>query len=181
MWELDVGGWSGKANPGLWKQMLWKDREQKNEWISLAAGQNPSRTSGAYAEAYVGVPKRRLGVTGFDWLINNGARLRSVIMQFIHSSSVSVSEMVWEREAVFTLPKQEPLSWYGEGWHLCHRYNKIKWWLMSWCIFDRRTSSSSFIVRFPSYAQVGRFPPTKLLQLILSNAHSFFSPKTLSL
>ena len=34
------------------------------------------------------------------------------------------------------------------------------------------TLSSSFIVRFPCYAQVGRFPPFKLLQLALSNAQS---------
>ena len=39
------------------------------------------------------------------------------------------------------------------------------------------SSSSSFIVRFPCYAQVRRFPPIKLLQLGLSNAHSFFSPR----
>ena len=39
------------------------------------------------------------------------------------------------------------------------------------------SSSSSFIVRFPCYAQVGRFPPIKLLQFVLSNAHSFFSPR----
>ena len=38
-------------------------------------------------------------------------------------------------------------------------------------------SSSSFIVRFPCYAQVGRFPSIKLLQLVLSNVHSFFSPR----
>ena len=39
------------------------------------------------------------------------------------------------------------------------------------------SSSSSFIVSFPCYAQVGRFPTIKLLQLVLSNAHSFFSPR----
>ena len=41
------------------------------------------------------------------------------------------------------------------------------------------SSSSSFIVRFPCYAQVGRLPPIKLLQLVLSSAHSFFSPRDL--
>ena len=39
------------------------------------------------------------------------------------------------------------------------------------------SSSSSFFFRFPCYAQVGRFPPIKLLPLFLSNAHSFFSPR----
>ena len=37
------------------------------------------------------------------------------------------------------------------------------------------------LFRFPCYAQVGRFPPIKLLHLVLSNAHSFFSPTDLSL
>ena len=39
------------------------------------------------------------------------------------------------------------------------------------------SSSSSFFVHFPCYPQVGRFPPIRLLQLALSNAHSFFSPR----
>ena len=40
-----------------------------------------------------------------------------------------------------------------------------------------RSSSLSFIVRFPCYSQVGRFPPIKLIQLILSSANSFLSPR----
>ena len=37
----------------------------------------------------------------------------------------------------------------------------------TWAQFSG-SSSSSFIVPFPCYAQVGRFPPIKLLQLVLS-------------
>ena len=34
------------------------------------------------------------------------------------------------------------------------------------------SSSSSFMIRFPCYAQVGRFPPIKLTQRTPPNAHS---------
>ena len=74
--------------------------------------------------------------------------------------------------------------------NVCCRHCKVEWCCVlpsttasyftyqyrKWQVWQR-TASSSFIIRFPCYTQVGRFPPLKLLQLVHSSAHSFFSPR----
>ena len=55
---------------------------------------------------------------------------------------------------------------------LCMRCQALLVKRMRRPVESQSSSSSSFIVRFPCYAQVGRFPPIKLLRLVLSSAHS---------
>ena len=59
-------------------------------------------------------------------------------------------------------------------------YEEGKFWTFA-MLSSSSLSSSSFIVRFPCDAQVGRYPPIRLLQLVLSNAKKSSLFKTLRL